>query len=109
MRTSNFRLAGYKREAVAISRGVPRGWYGRRYMALAPTRAMLQLINTEFDKAYAEMLSRLDPLKVMNDLGQDAILLCWEQPGEKCHRRQVAEWLENSLGIFVPEWIAQLQ
>jgi uncharacterized protein (DUF488 family) len=48
-------------------------------------------------------LSKLDPQKVFSDLGQDAILLCWEKPGEDCHRRLVAEWLEGLLGIKVPE------
>jgi hypothetical protein len=31
-------------------------------------------------------------------------MLCWEAPGEFCHRRLVAEWLEGELGIQVPEW-----
>ena len=36
--TSNFKIAGRLPQAVAISLGVPRGWQGRRYKALAPPR-----------------------------------------------------------------------
>ena len=36
--TSNFKIAGNLPQAVAISLGVPRGWTGRRYKALAPLR-----------------------------------------------------------------------
>jgi hypothetical protein len=38
-----------------------------------------------------------------HDLGLDAILLCWESFNVRCHRRLVAEWLEDKLGIIVPE------
>jgi hypothetical protein len=31
-------------------------------------------------------------------------MLCWEKPGEGCHRRICAEWLETALGIVVPEF-----
>lgn len=50
------------------------------------------------------MLDSLDPAKVLQDLGEDAILLCREKAGEFCHRRLVTAWLEESLGIEVPEW-----
>jgi uncharacterized protein (DUF488 family) len=48
-------------------------------------------------------LDKLDPQKVFDDLGEDAILLCWEAPCQFCHRRLVAEWLEKHLGVNVPE------
>ena len=60
----------------------------------------------------AEVLDKLDPVAVVMDLDRlcylpegpvEAILLCWEPPGAFCHRRLVAEWLERSLGIVVPE------
>jgi hypothetical protein len=38
-----------------------------------------------------------------DDLGPDAILLCWESFNVRCHRRLVAEWLEEKVGIVVPE------
>jgi uncharacterized protein (DUF488 family) len=52
---------------------------------------------------YQETLSPLSPGQVFQDLGEEAILLCWEEPGEFCHRRLVANWLEEALGISIPE------
>jgi hypothetical protein len=40
---------------------------------------------------------------VAADLGSDAIPLCWESFNVRCYRRLVAEWLEEKLGIVVPE------
>jgi len=104
MQTSNFARAGRDPKAVSISLYPPRGWTGRRYKALAPTRQMLKMTNGEYRAAYQEILDRLDPRKVYQELGEDAILLCWEKPGEFCHRRLVAEWLERELGVEVPEY-----
>ena len=33
---------------------------------------------------------------VAEELGPDAILLCWESFNVRCHRRLVAEWLEEN-------------
>lgn len=61
------------------------------------------------ERYHAEVLDRLDPQRVAADLAalcpplHEPILLCWESPGEFCHRRLVAEWLERALGIVVPE------
>jgi hypothetical protein len=41
--------------------------------------------------------------QVVEELGPNAILLCWESFNVRCHRRLVAEWLEAKLGIVVPE------
>jgi hypothetical protein len=58
----------------------------------------------EYTQRYrAEVLSKLDPARVYSDLGEDAVLLCWERPGAFCHRRLVAEWFEENLGVLVPE------
>jgi hypothetical protein len=45
----------------------------------------------------------LDPRKVYDELGDNAVLLCFCDPNEYCHRRLVAEWLEFHLGVLVPE------
>jgi uncharacterized protein (DUF488 family) len=52
---------------------------------------------------WAEVLSKLDHARVYADLGEDAVLLCWERPSAFCHRRLVAEWFEDKLGVSVPE------
>jgi hypothetical protein len=95
---------------VAISLGVPRGWKGRRYRALAPTRELL----TEWKKGYLtwdlyirfyreQVLDELDPMEVATDLNR-LIMCCWEKHWQECHRSLVAFWLQEATGEKVPEW-----
>ena len=106
MKTSNFKIAGQDPNAVAICRGVPRGWKGRRYVALAPSWVLVKTKLPEDQwkaRYYEEVLSKLNPRQVLADLGPDAVMLCWEAPGETCHRRLVAEWLEEVTGVEIRE------
>lgn len=94
-----------KGKAVSIARGNPVWFHGRVYLPLAPTWKMIkQMSESDYLKHYHAMLAKLDPKKVFEELGEDAILLCWEKPGEWCHRRIVAEWLERELGVHIPEY-----
>ncbi|MFB3132815.1 MAG: DUF488 family protein [Rhodothermales bacterium] len=99
---------------VGISRGNPRGLSGYRiYRALAPWRYMLDLSEAEYrDIYFDEILAHLDPAKVVADLealagDHEPVLLCFERPPftptNWCHRRMVAEWLADKLGLEVPE------
>ena len=97
--------------AVSIARWPPRWWGSRRrYIILAPPIDLLNrykagLTWPEYVREYKrDVLSKLDPVKVLTDLGDESILLCWEKPSEYCHRRLVAEWLANHLNIKVPEF-----
>jgi hypothetical protein len=110
MKTSNFSRTGADPRAVAISRTRPKGWTGRVYEPLAPPWRLVQAAKSgEIDEAEytrsfrEEVLSKLDPGQVFADLGEDAVLLCWERAGAFCHRRLVAEWFEETLGVLVPE------
>jgi uncharacterized protein YeaO (DUF488 family) len=110
MQTSSFARSGSHPRAVAISRTQPRGWTGRVYEPLAPSWRLVQeaksgaIDEDEYIRRYrAEVLSKLDPVRVYADLGDDAVLLCWENSGAFCHRRLVAEWFEDRLGVSVPE------
>jgi len=110
MQTSNFSRSGSDPRAVAISRSQPRGWTGRIFEPLAPSWRLVQeaksgaIDDDEYVRRYREeVLSKLDPGRVYADLGDDAILLCWERPGTFCHRRLVAEWFEEKLGVSVLE------
>jgi len=102
--TSNFAQSAEHPDAVAISGGVPRWYKGRRYMPLAPPRWLLKAKDPErFDREYRKQLEALDAKQIAEELGPNAILLCWESFNVRCHRRLVAEWLEEKLGITVPE------
>ena len=111
MKTSYFgnRKASADPQAVSIARWPPRWWGSRRrYIALAPSVDLLKrskagLSWPEYVKEYKrDILGKLDPSKVYAELS-DSILMCWEVPGEDCHRRLVAEWLEEALNIKAPE------
>jgi hypothetical protein len=100
---------------VSISRGKPRylkgGWLkhvapgvtGRNYDILAPSAKALKMDEAGYDLAYSMLLSGLNAAEVYAELGENAVLLCFCNPGAFCHRRLVAEWIEDSLGINVPE------
>lgn len=109
MRTNCFELQVDDPNAVAICLRVPDWYKGRRYLRLAPSMGNFLQYKRDGDwKKFAaryrrETLSKLDPNKVYADLGSQAILLCWELPHDPCHRRLVAEWLQNALDIQVPE------
>ena len=103
------KVAAQNPKAISIARWPPRWWgAGRRYIMLAPAADLLKRAKgglpwADYVEEYKKtVLSRLDPVRVHADLS-DSILLCWERPGEDCHRRLVAEWIESSLGVKVPE------
>ena len=106
--TSNFARCGKNPNAVAISIGVPPRWVGKRYIKLAPPRSMLHASKEDFDNFFYNKLSEMDAKSVYDEIvknyGENAILLCWESPNIRCHRRIVAEWFEEKLGIIVPEF-----
>ncbi len=102
--TSNFFVTKGNPNAVSISRGKPTWYNGRTYDQLAPQYAWFKYSKEEFRDRYQMLLDDLDPIEVMNDLGDGSIMLCWEPFNVLCHRRMVAEWIERETGIIVPEW-----
>lgn len=94
---------------VAISLHPPVWFDGLRYPLLAPSASILngyRYGNFKDDTGHyvrrftEEILGRLDREKVKRDLtyltGTDCtkiVLLCFERPGDFCHRHIVASWL----------------
>jgi len=95
--------------AVSICLKPPFWYQGKQCKELAPPYWLLIKYKRDYDKNFyiehycKEVLDKLDPQIIYNTLGEDAVLLCWEKPGEFCHRRLIAEWLEWELGIEVKE------
>jgi uncharacterized protein YeaO (DUF488 family) len=66
-------------------------------------------------KYHDEILGKLSPIKVYEELvemlnkssREHLALLCYENPGETCHRRFIAQWLEDGNGVFVPEYAVE--
>jgi hypothetical protein len=107
MNTSYF--AKYKKEdGVNIAIKPAPGFSGASYPDLYPKWSFLSQYKKDGDEAayteayYAEVLSKLNPQKVWNDL-KDSTLLCWEKSGSFCHRRIVADWIRDNVGVSVPE------
>ena len=96
---------------IGISIGTPR-WLGEAIVkcpALFPKPWMLKMGKEEYTEAYGKILRSLDPEALFewlrnNSEGKDIVLLCYEKPGDFCHRTLVAEWLKRELGIVVREY-----
>jgi hypothetical protein len=121
MKTSSFRTyTGPGRISIArwAPRNCPPGY--RVFRPLAPgdwAKAGGRWVDdATFLAGYDDQLSRLDPRDTWDRLHQlagssEPVLLCWEvppfdPPGDGrnwCHRRLVAAWFEERLGVSVPE------
>ena len=88
-----------------------RFWKGKEYKKLAPPAEIIKIEDENlYTKIYYEkVLNKLNPKEVYAELGDNAVLLCYEKwddikDGKTfCHRRIVAKWLEENLGIKVEE------
>jgi hypothetical protein len=109
MKTSYYSKSAKLPNAVSIAGKAPDWYTGREYKALAPKYWFFAKYKQDHDEKFyteqfqKEVLDQLDPQQVFNDLGEDAVILCWEAAGKFCHRRLVAKWLEEKLHIEVPE------
>lgn len=94
-------------------RGTPKGY--KMFQALAPGVWFNKVSWDEYIIRYnTEILAPLDPKETLTKLqelageGNVPTLLCWEKPpivpGNECHRRLVADWFQEKLGIEVPEY-----
>jgi len=57
------------------------------------------------DAKAGDIAADLKGMSVSND-GEPLVLLCWcnlRSPGDWCHRRMAAAWLESHTGLTVPE------
>ena len=101
---------------IGISLGAPRGikvGY-RMFRKLAPTRGILDLDEPTYREAFfRDILGPLDPKQITRELhdlagGFEPVLLCFEKPPftptNWCHRRMVAEWFQQELGLDGPEY-----
>lgn len=92
-------------------------WTGEEFKKLAPPAEIIKIRNEElYTKLYYEkVLNKLNPQDVYEELGENAVLLCYEswesiKSGKTfCHRRIVAEWLQNNLCIEVKELDTDLE
>lgn len=109
MQTSYFAKSGNNPRAVAISNGTKGFDRIRKCEALIPPWWLVDQLKRkettaeEFTRIYRAQLDKLNPRLIAAQLGDEAILLCWEKPGDFCHRRIVADWLKETMDMNVPE------
>jgi hypothetical protein len=115
MKTGSFRTHRDGPGRISIARWAPRGYPAgfRVYKALAPgawSRAATGgwVDPATFAAGYAAQLAALDPQATYDALvalaaPHEPVLLCWELAGEPCHRRTVAAWFRDTLGLEVAE------
>ncbi len=108
--TSYFNSGEWDSEYAVSIAGKSPPWYNQaEFKELAPKFWFFEKYKRDGDKDFytkqyhEEVLSHLDPEEVYNRLGQNTVLLCWEKPGEFCHRHIVADWFTNALDIEVIE------
>jgi uncharacterized protein YeaO (DUF488 family) len=96
---------------VSIANSAPQFYNGPSYRPLVPSWILVKdyrdgkIGKEEYIEVYLKQLQSLNPNKVYEELfkihGENPVLLCWEPAGEFCHRRIVAKWLEETLGVAV--------
>lgn len=95
---------------IAICGKSPDNWKGFQYKKLAPKFKFFMEWRKNHDNDFYiehfnnEVLSKLDPDKVVQELyeligkenkDKDIVLICYEIPGDFCHRHLVAQWLST--------------
>lgn len=109
MNTSYFSKSATHPKAVSIALKNPPYFTGRHFKILAPLKGFYNKFRRdmdviEFTEIYQKkVLDTLNPRKIYDQLGEDAVLLCWEGKGKFCHRTLVAKWFYRELGIKVNE------
>ena len=99
---------------ISIALKTPAWFSGARYGPLAPTGEIfsawkIHKNNDLYVEQYTrDVLSNLKISDVHEDLnrlsgGKDVVLLCYEKPGDFCHRHPAAKWFSAN-GIPVREW-----
>ena len=101
--SSKLRSRGYA--LVSVSRGNPKGVLPDMAMPfLAPTWNMMKMSAENYNANYQRILDAADPEQVWEFLPEKAALMCFEKHPQWCHRRMLAEWLEEKLGVEVTEF-----
>lgn len=130
MKTSNFaNNQRYNLKGISISRypATRQGFNGPEFPPLFPNAFLLKgykqgrITWPEYCEIYRTQLLCLNPSEVWHQLHQHAqafygdgirpvepVLLCYESAKtldtQPCHRRLVAEWFKETLGVEVLEW-----
>ena len=103
---------------ISIAGWPPDGYLGIQFKVLAAKWEFFKVWKETHDNEYyircfnEQVLSKLDPFLIETRLyflsgGKDVALLCYEDPGQFCHRHLVAEWFtKNDIPCFeIPDYL----
>ena len=101
---------------IGIARWKPRFYEGTNMFSVAPTRYMLSDAcgQEEYVRLYNEILKSRGAQNILNEIesiakGRNVALLCYEKPGDFCHRHLLADFLNKELGLNISEFEAPAQ
>jgi hypothetical protein len=111
--TSNYARKGGHPNSIAISAGPPKYYTGATLTALAPSWDLLNaykdgyINKDEYKRQYINKIEvyDIDWYKWLDKLPDPTFLLCFEAPGDFCHRHIFAEWVDQKCGWIIPEWL----
>ena len=115
--TSNYARSGAYSLSFAISKKPPDWYTGKCLPQLAPTWELLnaykkeEISQDDYVEVYIALLKKrqFTPQRIVDALPHNSRLLCYESPGEFCHRRVLAHWIEDEIGLVIPEYISEEQ
>lgn len=94
---------------IAVSGSVPPFYKGLTVKEFAPRYGVFQqwkqglIDDMQYTELYKDYLNTLNANRVRKYFeslkGTDVVLLCYEKPGQFCHRHILADWLENDLKV----------
>lgn len=110
--TSNYARQGENPLAIGTSCAMPKWYKGATNSLVAPTWDLVkrykqkQIDRQQYTHEYLELLKQrnFDAQKFVDGLTDGAVLLCYEAPGDFCHRRLLANYINGHTGITVSEW-----
>ena len=63
-----------------------------------------KISNDQFKELYYKtVLEKIDIENLLKKLGDNAVLICYEKPGDFCHRHLFAEYLKEKISLEVVE------
>ncbi len=112
--TSNYARHANNPLAVGISLNVPDWYEGKRLEYLAPKSDMVGKLKRgsvnynqrRYTREYLDVLKsrNVNAQRLIDDLPDGTLLLCYESPKDFCHRHLLAEWIERKTGFIISEW-----
>lgn len=110
--TSYYAKSGKHALAASISLSSPSFFRTRWIPELAPSPLILKgykagvLTNEDYEELYLDLLindRKLDAQRIVDQLPEGTILLCYEKSGDFCHRHIAARWLMENADVTISE------